>query len=284
MYQSFARYFLHGYRMKLQFVKQVQPPSHVLLVDYLRIGSGTFVGISFFDSYLSLQFLFIYHRSTYQHRYFRSSLDHWSTMFGMVFALNMPIYKRWIKVSEWMSPELQFSVKILPGIVLAIISAAWFVGVYSLPKLDYNEHHAYFGWIPIIFYLFVRNSTQYLRNKHLELLARMGKITLETYLLQHHVWLTSNAKTLLTIVPHSKAVNLILVGLIYMYISNRLYRLTMRLRGMILPDKDLQKCMIGLCVVGSIVLGGILEACHVHLSHAQGLQCGHDRQSSPSFR
>ena len=49
-------------------------------------------------------------------------------------------------------------------------------------------------------YLFFRNCCASVRAKHLVLLAGMGKITLETYLLQHHIWLTSNAKSLLILV------------------------------------------------------------------------------------
>jgi hypothetical protein len=126
--------------------------------------------------------------------------------------------------------------------------------------IRYNEHHAYFGWIPILFYIYIRNCTGSLRRSHLGLLARMGKITLETYLLQHHIWLTSNAKTVLTIVPHSSFVNFLVVGIIYMYVSHRLYRLTLRLRGMFLPNKDLRRCMIGLCVLSSMILCGIVAA------------------------
>ena len=54
--------------------------------------------------------------STIWEWYFRSSLDHWSTMFGMIFALNMPVFKRWIQVSEWMSPEMQLTVKSFAGV------------------------------------------------------------------------------------------------------------------------------------------------------------------------
>ena len=132
--------------------------------------------------------------------------------------------------------------------------------MYSLPKLEYNEHHAYFGWIPILFYIYMRNCTASLRKTHLGLLCRMGKITLETYLLQHHVWLTSNAKTILTLVPHSRLINFLVVASIYMFVSHRLYKLTMRLRGMILPNKDLRQCMISLCAVSSVILFGVIAA------------------------
>ena len=47
----------------------------------------------------------------------------------------------------------------------------------------------------------VRNLTPGLRAWYSQPLHELGKTTLETYLLQHHLWLSSNAKSLLTIVP-----------------------------------------------------------------------------------
>ena len=70
---------------------------------------------------------------------------------------------------------------------------------------------------------------------HLGLWAEIGKITLETYLLQHHIWLTSNAKTVLVWVPWSPKLNLALTSVVYVFCSRRLYRLTLSLRAMLLP-------------------------------------------------
>ena len=43
-----------------------------------------------------------------------------------------------------------------------------------------------------------------LRTYYLGTLSFLGKYTLETYLLQHHVWMTSNAKSLLARAPKQK--------------------------------------------------------------------------------
>ena len=49
-------------------------------------------------------------------------------------------------------------------------------------------------------YVYFRNLTPWLRSVYMASLHNIGKTTLETYLMQHHVWLTSNAKTLVTAV------------------------------------------------------------------------------------
>jgi hypothetical protein len=58
----------------------------------------------------------------------------------------------------------------------------------------------------------------------------LGKTTLETYLLQHHIWLTTNAKTLLTLVPGHPWVNFALATVLFYLTAKELYRLTMSLR------------------------------------------------------
>ena len=76
----------------------------------------------------------------------------------------------------------------------------WAGTIHSLPKAEYNMMHPFFFIVPIYAYIFIRNMSPTMRSYHSGMLHEMGKVTLETYLLQHHVWLTSNAKTLLNIV------------------------------------------------------------------------------------
>jgi hypothetical protein len=76
----------------------------------------------------------------------------------------------------------------------------------------------------------VRPSTSAHPSSPSPLNAHVGKTTLETYLLQHHIWLTSNAKTLLTIVPEHPWINFAVASMLFYVVSKELYRLTMSLR------------------------------------------------------
>mmetsp|Transcript_4981 Transcript_4981/g.9501 ORF Transcript_4981/g.9501 Transcript_4981/m.9501 type:complete len:661 (-) Transcript_4981:124-2106(-) len=174
--------------------------------------------------------------------HFRSGLDHYSALFGMVFALNYPLAQAWLDSVEEAPPMKQWLVK---GVVLSafvVMIFAWASEIFFLPKPSYNEHHPYFFWIPLIGYVFIRNCSKTLRSYHLGLLTQMGKITLETYLMQHHVWLTSNAKTLLVIIPGYPLCNFFFVSCVYLIISHRLFRLTVALRAMLIPN-DLKKSL-----------------------------------------
>ncbi len=170
--------------------------------------------------------------------HFRSGLDHYSALFGMAFALNYPVAEAWLSRSEELGRDAQLLVKGAVGVVLTIFTAVWTSEVFSLDKYKYNEHHPYFFWIPLLWYIFIRNSCLLFRSYHMSLLTRMGKITLETYLMQHHIWLTSNAKTLLVFVPGYPMVNFLIVSVVYLLLANRLFRLTISLRAMLIP-KDL---------------------------------------------
>ena len=185
--------------------------------------------------------------------YFRSSLDHWSTFLGMVFALNFPITSLFYRKLESRGWQQEWLGKGIVGVALLAALALWVSGPFQRSKVEYNATNSYFGFIPLITFIYLRNLTPGLRSHSLNLLHQIGKTTLETYLMQHHIWLTSDAKSLLTLIPGWPKANMLVVSVIYFYTSRRLYKLTLYLRGMLLPDKDLATCVRSLgAMVGSI--------------------------------
>lgn len=68
--------------------------------------------------------------------------------------------------------------------------------------------------------------------------------------MQHHIWLTSNAKSLLTFIPGWPKMNFLVVSIVYYSASRRLYQLTLFLRGMILPnDRSASiRNLVGMCL------------------------------------
>merc|ERR1711871_1496427 len=183
--------------------------------------------------------------------YFRTSLDHWSTFLGMIFALNYPMAEQYFAKAGALSLAVA-------GSILGTATLLWFYYFYTLPKLEYNMSHAYFSVIPLLSYIFFRNITPYVRSGVSRSLHEMGKTTLETYLIQHHIWLTSNAKTLLTIVPDYPWINFAITSVIFFVMARELYRLTMSLRGMVLPD-DRSIALQNILGLGGIfcALGGV---------------------------
>jgi len=185
--------------------------------------------------------------------YFRTTLDHWSTFLGMIFAANFPITSLFYRKLEAQPLVLHFLAKASVGLGLLGAFYLWVNGPLMQPKVEYNQTNAYFGFIPLITYIYFRNITPKVRSYSLELLHQIGKSTLETYLMQHHIWLTSNAKSLLVLIPGWHKCNTLVVTVLYFYISRRLYKLTLFLRGMHLPN-DLTKCVQSLAGIGLVIV------------------------------
>mmetsp|Transcript_54638 Transcript_54638/g.70250 ORF Transcript_54638/g.70250 Transcript_54638/m.70250 type:complete len:694 (+) Transcript_54638:39-2120(+) len=204
--------------------------------------------------------------------YFRSSLDHWSTFLGMIFALNYPAAKHWMLVVEGLPAHQSGLIK--TAATLPILGALywWYTGVFQYEKPVYNSTNAYFGCIPLLGYIFLRNLTPTLRGSYSHALHELGKVTLETYLLQHHLWLSSNAKSLLRLIPFEewRACNMLVTTTVYFFASRELYRLTMSLRGMILPDSSAKDCIRNLIVFcGTLILSWGIGALLNHMVETQ---------------
>lgn len=197
--------------------------------------------------------------------YFRTSLDHWSSFYGMIFALNFPVAEQFFKVAAGWPLRVT-------AVILFCMTVWWFYYIYSMEKLEYNLHHSYFAFVPLTAYIFFRNISPTVRSGVSMSLHALGKTTLETYLLQHHVWLTSNAKTLLTLVPGMPWVNFALATVLFFFLSKELYRLTMSLRGMILPDNRDIALRNGLGAFFVLaIFGGVAFILHAASASAAGV-------------
>ena len=123
-----------------------------------------------------------------------------------------------------MGERTQIAVKTGLGIPLALIFLWWYNGPYQCEKFEYNATNAYFGIIPLLTYIYFRNVSKTLRGYTMSLLHEIGKTTLETYLLQHHLWLSSNAKSLVVFVPNYPKINFCVVTCVYFAVSRKAYR------------------------------------------------------------
>ncbi|CEG63831.1 Putative CAS1 domain-containing protein [Rhizopus microsporus] len=84
---------------------------------------------------------------------------------------------------------------------LSVIALVWYFW-FELSREDkfaYNQVHPYISWIPILGFVVLRNANAYLRNTHSEFYSFIGKISLETFIGQFHMWLAADTKGLLVL-------------------------------------------------------------------------------------
>ena len=77
---------------------------------------------------------------------------------------------------------------VVVGATLAL-GGWWYFTYFTLPKREYNKAHPFTSFIPLFCYMVLRNMSPLLRRWHMHMFAWTGKITLETYILQFHVWM-----------------------------------------------------------------------------------------------
>lgn len=142
-----------------------------------------------------LEALFNVHWNAAEWR-FRLALDAYIVYIGMLCAYIF------IKMTEHkVVDHPRFPLLKKGSLVFSVFAMIWYFW-YEISrenKFVYNGTHPYISWIPIMAFIFLRNANVYLRNTHSEFYAFIGKISLETFIGQFHMWLAGDTKGLLVI-------------------------------------------------------------------------------------
>lgn len=189
--------------------------------------------------------------------YFRSSLDRYVWIFGMLCAWAHPHANAALERIDGMQLRSRLLARAaLTGATL-VMGLTWYKTVFIRPKLEYNQLHPYTSWIPILCWIVIRNLTPALRNFSLGVFGWLGCITLETYIGQFHTWLNTGIangqpKMLLSLFFEGyPLMNFAVCTALYVFLSYRLFVLTNELKNVAIPGKE-----IALLVRNCVVMAG----------------------------
>lgn len=160
----------------------------------------------------------------------------------MLCALCFPWFDRKLQELERLPTNTRLPAKTAVVGCTLVVLFGWGIRYFSLGKRDYNKVHPFTSWIAILCYLILRNMSTMLRTYSMHLFSWCGKVTLETYILQFHIWmkttgLNGSPKHLMVWVPGWYWLNFFLTSAVYFLISYRVFHLTVVLRDMCIPKE-----------------------------------------------
>ncbi|KAI9809793.1 MAG: hypothetical protein M1825_000226 [Sarcosagium campestre] len=183
---------------------------------------------------------------------FRASLDILIVYVGMLCAL---VY---LKISSASATARDASdtaallhrhmtkIKILAIIASVVVLPGFFAVTRRSPnKEDYNWWQPIISFLPILSFVVLRNAHQSLRNIYSSGFAWLGKCSLETFILQFHIWLAADTKGLLRLKMFGSGIigrwlEFSVLTLVFLHISWHVAQATTVLTHVIVKSPDNQ--------------------------------------------
>jgi len=169
---------------------------------------------------------------------FRVSLDMWIVYIGMIVAI---MFIKSAEIKAWQNWQQARNITVGASIALIPLYIIFEASLSS--KFVYNKWHPYISFLPIVAFIVLRNGSQRLRNTHSAGFAFIGRCSLETFILQFHIWLAGDTKGILVIIGPSqwRWVSFIFGTIVFVFISWKVASLTGTLTEWIMgPQKKPQ--------------------------------------------
>ena len=182
---------------------------------------------------------------------FRIGLDMWIVYVGMIVAI------LFIKASDFQSsPNWPNYRSIALRLSIITIPAYFLFEATRESKFIYNHWHPYISVFPILAFIILRNASTRLRNTHSTAFAFIGRCSLETFILQFHIWLAGDTKGVLIVIGPSqwRWVSFIFGTAIFLFLSWKVAAVTGVITGWIMGNQKKQETAPSVAAVALVPL------------------------------
>ncbi|KAG6879766.1 hypothetical protein C0992_012086 [Termitomyces sp. T32_za158] len=181
---------------------------------------------------------------------FRVTLDLWIVYAGMVAAIAV------IKIRDYRLTEHPYwAVTAKVSISLSALCIVWFFAfeLFQESKFTYNAWHPYISWVPIFAFVILRNASVILRSVSSSAFAFIGRCSLETFIIQYHLWLAGDTKGVLLVIPGTawRPVNFVLSTIMFVYVSDQMARAATTITSWICSSGTVKQSPLPLPVISS---------------------------------
>uniref|UniRef100_A0A8D3AR98 CAS1 domain containing 1 n=1 Tax=Scophthalmus maximus TaxID=52904 RepID=A0A8D3AR98_SCOMX len=169
--------------------------------------------------------------------WFRWKLDRFVMIHGMLFAFIYLVLQKRQVLSE-SKGEALFSGRI--SNLLLFLSIFSFI-IYSIwassckTKTECNEMHPYISVVQILAFILIRNIPGYARSIYSSFFAWFGKISLELFICQYHIWLAADTKGILVLIPGNPSLNIMVSTFIFVCVAHEISLITNDLAQVVIP-------------------------------------------------
>ncbi|KAK6491133.1 N-acetylneuraminate 9-O-acetyltransferase-like [Huso huso] len=169
--------------------------------------------------------------------WFRWKLDRFAVFHGMLFAFLYLVLQKCQVLPEGKGEPL-FSHRISD--FLLFISVVSFL-TYSIwastckNKTECNTLHPYVSVVQILAFILIRNIPGYARSVYSSFFAWFGKISLELFICQYHIWLAADTKGILVLIPGNPVLNIIISTFIFVCVAHEISQITNELAQIAIP-------------------------------------------------
>ncbi|XP_057684438.1 N-acetylneuraminate 9-O-acetyltransferase isoform X2 [Corythoichthys intestinalis] len=159
---------------------------------------------------------------------FRWKLDRFVVIYGMLFAfIYLVLQKRQVlsegKGEALFSPFIS-NMLLLFSLTTFVMYSMWASGCKN--KTECNEMHPYISVLQILAFVLIRNIPGYARSIYSSFFAWFGKISLELFICQYHIWLAADTKGILVLIPGVPSLNILVSTFIFVCVAHEISVIT----------------------------------------------------------